>query len=459
MLPQLLLPEIRELIEERDEVTLRETVDQWLPADVALLLSKLTDEEDLAVMRLLRGPQRARIFEYLEHSTQQRILLALPDDDIGTLLTDMADDDRTALLEDLSEEDQTRCLARMNAEQRALAEALLEYPPDSVGRLMTPHYVSVRPHWTIQHVLDHIRQHGQDSETLNVVYVVDDHHCLIDDLRIRQLLLAPPHKRLEELMDSQFVSLRASDDKREAVEIFRRYDRTALPVLDDNRKFLGIVTIDDVLDVAEEVATQDMQKLGGLEALDASYSETPLMTLVRKRAVWLIVLFLGEMLTATAMGYFEEELAKAVVLALFVPLIISSGGNSGSQAATLIVRALALGEIQLRDWLSVMRREVLSGLVLGIVLGTIGFLRIALWSTFTDLYGPHWMLVGIAVGLSLVGIVLWGCLAGAMIPFGLKRCGLDPATSSAPFVATFVDVTGLVIYFTVALIVLRGTML
>ncbi|HET6422334.1 MAG TPA: magnesium transporter, partial [Planctomycetaceae bacterium] len=419
----------------------------------------LTDEEDLAVIRLLRGPQRARIFEYLEPSIQQRILLALPDDEMGTLLTDIADDDRTALLETLTEAEQARCLARLDAEQRALAEALLEYAPGTVGRLMTPHYVSVRPHWTVQHVLDHIRQHGQDSETLNVVYVVDDHHCLIDDLRIRQLLLAPLHKRLEELMDSQFVSLRTSDDKRSAVEIFRRYDRTALPVLDDTGKFLGIVTIDDVLDVAEEAATQDMQKLGGLEALDASYSETPLMTLVRKRAVWLIVLFLGEMLTATAMGYFEEELAKAVILALFVPLIISSGGNSGSQAATLIVRALALGEIQLRDAWLVLRREILSGFMLGLVLGTIGFLRIALWSTFTDLYGPHWLLVGVTVGLSLVGIVLWGCLAGAMIPFGLKRCGLDPATSSAPFVATFVDVTGLVIYFSVALLVLRGTML
>ena len=459
MLSQLLLPEIRELIETRDEITLRETVDQWLPADVALLLAQLSDEEDLAVMRLLRGPQRARIFEYLEPTTQERILLALPDDEIGTLLTDMADDDRTRLLEALSDADRVRCLARLNADQRPLPERLKRYPPDSVGRLMTPHFVSVRPHWTIQHVLDHIRQHGQDSETLNVVYVVDDHHCLIDDLRIRQLLLASPHKRIDELMDSQFVSLKTNEDKRSAVEVFRRYDRTALPVLDDDGKLLGIVTIDDVLDIAEEAATQDMQKLGGLEALDASYSDTPLMTLVRKRAVWLIVLFLGEMLTATAMGYFEEELAKAVVLALFVPLIISSGGNSGSQAATLIVRALALGEIHLRDWFSVLRREVLSGLILGIVLGTIGFLRIALWSTFTDLYGPHWLLVGIAVGLSLVGIVLWGCLAGAMIPFGLKRCGLDPATSSAPFVATFVDVTGLVIYFSVALLILRGTML
>lgn len=459
MLRELLLPDIRELITEGDEATLREVLDQWLPADVADILNDLNDEEDLAVIKLLRGPQRARIFEYLDRSSQQKLVHDLPDDVAGSLLSDMADDDRTALLESLSEEDRNRCLARLSVEQRQTAEALLQFPPDSVGRLMTPHFVCVRPHWTIHHVLDHIRLHGQDSETLNVVYLVDDDHRLIDDLRIRQLLLAHPQKRLDELMDSQYVALKATDEKRSAVEVFRRYDRTALPVVDDNGKLLGIVTIDDVIDIAEEAATQDMQKLGGLEALELSYSDTPLLTLIRKRGVWLIVLFLGEMLTATAMGFFEEEIAKAVVLALFVPLIISSGGNSGSQAATLIVRALALGEIGLRDWFSVLKRELMSGLTLGMALGTIGFLRIALWSAFSNIYGPHWMLVGVTVGLSLVGIVLWGCLTGAMIPFGLKRAGLDPATSSAPFVATLVDVTGLVIYFTIALIVLRGTML
>lgn len=459
MLQELVLPEIRELIESKDDVTLRETLDRWLPADVAILLDQLTEEEDLAALRLLRGPQRARIFEYLERPSQIRLLSGLSDDDVGSLLSDVADDDRTSLLESLSETERLRCLDRLSAEQRALAETLLRYPPDTVGRLMTPHVVCVRQHWTIQHVLDHIRLHGQDSETLNVVYVVDDHHHLIDDLRIRQLLLADPRKTIQSLMNSNYVALRATDDKRSAVEIFRKYDRTALPVVDDDGKLLGIVTIDDVIDVAEAAATQDMQRLGGLEALDESYAATPLLTLVRKRSVWLVVLFLGEMLTATAMGYFEDEIAKAVVLALFVPLIISSGGNSGSQAATLIVRALALNEISLSDWRSVLRREIASGLMMGIVLGSIGFLRIALWSTFTTMYGPHWFMVALTVGLSLIGIVLWGCLAGAMIPFGLKRLGLDPATSSAPFVATFVDVTGLVIYFTVALTVLRGTLL
>ncbi|GIX04421.1 MAG: magnesium transporter MgtE [Planctomycetaceae bacterium] len=459
MLRQLLLPEIRELIAEGDAETLRETLDRWQPVDVASLLQELDERERVYAFRVLRGPHRVRIFEYLDFDEQCKLLLNLPDEEVGSLLTEMADDDRTALLESLSEEERERCLLRMSAEQRQLAESLLNYPPDSVGRLMTPHVVSVRKHWTVQDVLDHIRQHGQDSETLNVVYVVDDDHRLIDDLRIRQILLAHPQKKIEELCDGQFVALEADQDKRSAVELFRRYDRTALPVVDAQGHLLGVVTIDDVLDVAEETATEEIQRFGGLEALDAPYADTPLLTLVKKRASWLVILFLGEMLTATAMGYFEEEIARAVVLALFVPLIISSGGNSGSQAATLIVRALALEEITLRDWWRVLRREISSGLLLGLILGLIGFARIALWSQFTDLYGEHWLLVGITVGLSLVGIVLWGCVAGSMLPFILKSFGLDPATSSAPFVATLVDVTGIVIYFTVASLVLYGTLL
>ena len=307
--------------------------------------------------------------------------------------------------------------------------------------------------------MDHVRRHGQDSESLNVVYVVDHDLHLIDDLRIRQILLAPVHATIEQLRDANYVSLSTTDSKRSAIEVFRRYDRTALPVTDENNKLVGIVTIDDVLDVAEQAATEDAQKFGGLEALSEPYATTPLLTMVQKRATWLVILFLGELLTATAMGYFEHQIAKAVVLALFIPLIISSGGNSGSQAATLIVRALAVGEIRLRDWMNVFRRELLSGAILGVILGAIGFLRIVIWSMFSNVYGEHYFQVAVAVGLSLVAIVLWGSLIGSMLPFLLKRLGLDPATSSAPFVATFVDVTGLVIYFSVSMMVLRGTLL
>ena len=459
MLDKLVYPEIRELIAAGDEETLREALNRWSPQDVVALFADLTDEEDLAGLRMLRGPQRARVFEYLDRSSQRKLIAHLSEEDTRSLLNDLADDDRTALLSELDEADRERLLHLLSEEQRTIAESLLEYPEDSVGRLMTPHFVSVRSHWTVKHVLDHIRQHGQDSETLNVVYIVDDHHKLIDDLRIRKILLARPEQHLEHILDHNYVTLKTTDPKRLAVEVFRQYDRTALPVVDETGRLLGVVTIDDVLDVAEEAATADIQKLGGLEALSEPYATTPLMTMVQKRAAWLIVLFLGEMLTATAMGFFEAEIAKAVVLALFVPLIISSGGNTGSQAATLIVRALALGEVHLRDWKWVLRREIWSGLILGGILGSIGFLRIALWSYFSPIYGPHWPLVGATVGISLVGIVMWGTVSGSMLPFLLKRAGLDPATSSAPFVATLVDVTGLVIYFTVAMLILRGTLL
>ncbi len=459
MLDKLLVPEIRELIAENDVATLAEALDRWLPADVAAVIKILEPEDDVTAFRLLKGPQRVQILEYLDRPLQLRLLKALPPEEAGHLLNEMAADDRTALLEELPSDQAEQFLALLSEDQRAVALSLLQYPEDSIGRLMTPDLIAVRKHWTIQHVLDYIRNHGKDSETLNVVYVVDSTHKLIDDLRIRQVLLASPHQTIEDLMDSAFVALKVTDDKRSAVELFRTYDRTALPVVDDEGFLKGIVTIDDVLDIAQDVATEDIQKFGGLEALEEPYAHTPLLTMVRKRASWLVVLFLGEMFTATAMGFFEHQIAKAVVLALFVPLIISSGGNSGSQAATLIVRALAVGDVHLRDWWFILRRELASGLMLGVILGSIGFLRIALWSAFSDIYGPHWALIGLTVALSLVGIVLWGTIAGSMLPILLKRIGMDPATSSAPAVATMVDVTGLVIYFTLAIVILGGTLL
>jgi magnesium transporter len=260
-------------------------------------------------------------------------------------------------------------------------------------------------------------------------------------------------------MDYRYVALAATNSQATAVTVFRREDRTALPVTDSAGVLIGIVTIDDVIDIAEEEATREIQRIGGTESLEEPYMRITFSRLVRKRASWLVILFLGEMLTATAMGFFEAEISRAVVLALFVPLIISSGGNSGSQASTLVIRALALGEVTLRDWLKVMRRELGSGLALGAILGTIGFLRISIWSAFSDIYGPHWLLVALTVAFALVGIVLWGTLAGSMLPFVLRRLGFDPAASSAPFVATLVDVTGLVIYFSVAAVLLRGTLL
>jgi magnesium transporter len=459
MLGRLALPEVRELLEAGDLATLEEVLNGWLPADLAGIMAGLRPEEQLVVLRMLAPPLGVATFEHLAPADQGRLLDDLGEDEATAIVEAMSPDDRTALLAGLPSERVRGLLARLSPEQRAVAEALLGYREDSIGRLMTPDYVAVRRDWTIDRVLDHVRTHGRDSETLNVLYVTDQGGTLVDDLRIREVLLAPRGARVGDLIDGRFVALRATDDKETAVAEFRKYDRTALPVVDARGALVGIVTIDDVLDVAEQEATEDIQRFGGLEALDEPYVATPFGALVRKRASWLVLLFLGEMLTASAMAVFEREIAKAVVLAFFIPLIISSGGNSGSQAATLIIRALALGEVALRDWWRVLRREALSGLLLGGILGLIGFLRIATWSAFSTIYGPHWARVGLTVAVSLVGVVTWGTLSGAMLPFVLKRLGFDPATSSAPFVATLVDVTGLIIYFRVASVILRGTLL
>jgi magnesium transporter len=459
MLVRLVLPEIRELIEAGDETTLGEVMNRWLPADRGQIVTLLAQSERLMVLRLLDPSLAAETFEYLDLETQLSLLDLLPEHDKARILNNMAADDRTAVLAELSHDQSDRLIELLDPDQRAVARSLLTYGEESVGRLMTPDYVAVRKEWTIRHVLDHVRAHGRDSETLNVIYVVDADNRLIDDLRIREVLLSPLHALVTDVCDYKFVSLNATDARKQAVEVFRKYDRTALPVIDHHGRLVGIVTLDDVIDVAEEEATREIQRFGGLEALDEPYMSTPMLEMVRKRATWLVILFVGELFTATAMGYFEAEIARAVVLALFVPLIISSGGNSGSQAATLIIRALALGEVKLRDWLLVMRREILSGLLLGVILGTIGFLRIAIWSAFSNLYGEHWILIGLTVACSLVGIVLWGTITGSMLPFILKGLGFDPATSSAPFVATLVDVTGLIIYFTVATILLHSTLL
>jgi len=328
-----------------------------------------------------------------------------------------------------------------------------------VGRLMNPEYIAVGDDWSVGQVLDYIRAHAKEIESLDYVFVLDKRGKLIDDIRTTAFLIASLESTVAQLMDESFVYLAASDSKEDAVHVFKQYDRSALPVVDNQGFLLGVVTIDDVLDVVEEIDTQDIHKFGGQEALDYPYIRTPLLDMVKKRAGWLIVLFLGETLTASAMAHFEAEIQRAVVLALFVPLIISSGGNSGSQAATLIIRAMALREITLKDWWMVMKREFLSGVMLGAVLGIIGFARIALWSLFTNLYGPHWVLVATTVGISLLGVVVWGTLSGSMLPFVLRRLGFDPASSSAPFVATLVDVTGLVIYFTAAAVILSGTLL
>ena len=453
------MDKLAEVIRTRDFAQIRDLLANWTPPSVAAVIKDLPVEDQVIVFRVLPRKCAATVFEFLERDRQEKLLKAMGQEEVAGILNNMAPDDRTVLLEELPAAATKQLLALLTSDERAVAVALLGYPEGSIGRLMTPHYVAVRKEWSVQQVLDYIRAHGQNSETVSVIYVVDENDVLIDDIRVREFLLTSPTNRVADLMDYRFVAFKATDRQEAAIAVFKDEDRKALPVTDSAGVLIGIVTIDDVLQIAENAATREIQRVGGSEALDEPYMKIALPSMVKKRAGWLVILFLGEMLTATAMGFFENEIEKAVVLALFVPLIISSGGNSGSQATTLVIRAMALGEVALRDWWRVMRREILAGLALGSILGTIGFLRITIWSFFSKIYGPHWLLVALTVGVSLIGIVLWGTLAGSMLPFLLRRAGLDPATSSAPFVATLVDVTGLVIYFSVGLVFLRGTLL
>jgi len=450
------------LLENKDWKTLKQELYLLEPLEAAEILEEVSKTDQLVLFRLLPRQLAKDTFQILPHDEQEDIItgLAAHTSIITSLLNDLDPDDRTAFFEELPGKVVQQLVQLLAKEEREIATRLLGYPEESIGRLMTPEYVAIKPYFTVQEALEHIRKFGRDSETLNVIYIVDNQWKLIDDIRIKELILASPQQIISDLTDNRFIALNAYDDQEIAVKVFQDHDRVALPVVDNDGTLLGIVTVDDVMDVAEEESTEDFQKFGGLEGLDLSYTKTPLLELVKKRAGWLTILFFGEMLTASAMGFFEKEIEKAVVLALFVPLVISSGGNSGSQAASLIIRSLALNELRLRNWWYVMRKEILSGLLLGSVLAVVGFFRILIWQkTGLYNYGEYWIWVGLCVALTLVFIVLWGTLSGSMIPFILKRIGLDPATASAPFVATLVDVTGLIIYFSMAALILSGKLL
>jgi magnesium transporter len=448
-----------ELLEANDEAGLREFLNNQ---NISLVVDLIYEhpEQEMLIMNFLATHRAVSVFKILDVAEQKRIVQNMHPHKMAVLLNELPPDDRTDFLEELPNEAIRDLIKVLNPEERKVTLSLLGYPEDSVGRMMTPDYVYVYPHNTIDEAFETIRRYARNSETIDVIYVINERGELIDDLRIKDLFLASPNKRIEDITDGRVIALNVTDDQEIAQQIFKMNNRVAIPVTDNHNVLLGIVTIDDMLWVAGEESTEDMQKMGGTEALDEPYLDIPLFRLLRKRVGWLVVLFIGEMFTATAMGYFEHEIEKATVLALFVPLIISSGGNSGSQASTLIIQAMALGEITIAEWWRVMRREIVSGFLLGCVLGIIGFARIILWHTFSpDLYGEHYMMIALVVGLSLVGVVLWGSLSGSMLPILLKKLGADPATSSAPFVATLVDVTGLVIYFSVAYLLLRGLLL
>lgn len=448
-----------EVVATEDKLQIKEFLNQQNISDVAELIYE-NEEYETQIISHLSIHRAVGVFKILELPVQKRIIKDLPPFTTAELLNELPADDRTSFLSELSSNAVRELVKTLNPEERKITLSLLGYPEDSVGRLMTPDYVYVHETDTVEDVLNIIRKHARSSETIDVIYVINDKGELLDDIRIKDFIMASPDKKVNEMMDGRFIALNVEDDQEVANEAFKMNNRVALPVVSKSNKLLGIVTIDDVLWVANEEFSEDIQKIGGTEALDEPYLDISLVKLFKKRVGWLIVLFLGEMLTATAMKYFEGEIQKFVVLVLFIPLIISSGGNTGSQASTLIIQAMAVGEITIANWWRVIRREFIQGLMLGSVLGLIGFIRVVVWASISPgVYGEHEIRVAFTVGFALLGVVLWGTLSGSMLPILIKRLGGDPAVSSAPFVATLVDVTGLVIYFSVAYLFLQGILL
>jgi len=460
---QLLEPEIRELIRDGLYTDLREALHLLPPADVAEILAELPESDAAVGFRFMHRDDAAMAFSYLSAERQETLITALGADASVRLVEGMSADDRVRLLDELPEQVAERLIGSLSPESRKETQAILGYPPRSVGRLMTPDHVRIRSEWSIGQALDHIRKHGRDAETVNVVYVVDEQGRLIDDVRLRQLLFAKPEEMVESVMNRQFVSLRADQKQEDAVELLQRYDRVALPVVDSRGVLLGIVTHDDVADVAQQEATEDMHSMGAVQALEEPYMSASVPSLVKKRLPWLALLFLSELLTSNAIAFYEDEIKRAAILAAFVPAIISSGGNSGSQSSTLVIRALGLKEIDLSDWFRVLRRELFVAGILGVVIGCLGLIRINVfgllgWFSDDDVRA-HYVILSWTIALTLVGVVVWGSVMGAMLPFILKKLRLDPAASSTPFVATLVDVTGIVIYFSCAILVLQSTLL
>ena len=455
---ELLVDEVLELLENDNDKQLRGYLNDLNISDVEHLIDELP-QYAVKFIETLSIKRAVNVFRILDFPTQEKIIKKLQSNKLTELIRQLPPDDRTALLGELKGDAVKRLLILLNDNDRIEALHLLGYKEDSVGRLMTPDFIAVKIDWTVNRVLSHIRRYGKNSETIDVIYVIDKDGTLLDDIRIREILLADPEVKIGDLTDNRLIALKVNDPQEEAINVFRMNNRVALPVVDDKNILLGIVTVDDILWIAHEEYTEDIHKIGGTQALNEPYLDVPVFQLYKKRVVWLIVLFFGELLTIMAMSNFEHEIAKVVILATFIPLIISSGGNSGSQAATLIIQAMALGEVTVRDWWNVMQREIFSGIFLGVTLCILSFGVIGIWHLIAPNFSAHFVLIGLVVGCSLLGVVLWGTLMGSMLPLLLKKLGADPAASSTPFVATLVDVTGLLIYFSFALLFLKGVLL
>jgi magnesium transporter len=455
----LLEPEVRELIQEGRYSELRSILHELPFADVAEIFAELEPSQAAVGFRFLQRDDAGEVFAYLASEKQEQLIQELGAEGAVRIVEAMSADDRAALLDELPAEVAQRLIASLSPTERKVTQAILGYPAKSVGRLMSPDYIRLRPEWTIAKSMEHIRRFGKDAETINVVYVIDKLGKLIDDIKLRRLLLADPDQTVESLMSGQYIALKADDPQEEAVRQMHRYDRIALPVVDSRGILVGIVTVDDVADVAEEEVTEDIHKLGGMQALESSYMQAGQFEMFRKRGSWLSALFVGQTITIVVLGSFQGRLAQAVVLTLFLPLVISCGGNSGSQAATLITRALALSEVGLADWARIIRRELVTAAALGAALSILGFLCVLFFATIGHARTEHpFMLAGTVAG-AIVGVVLWGTTLGSLLPLLLKRLGVDPATASSPMVATLMDASGTLIYLGIAVLVLTGTVL
>ncbi|WP_113738140.1 magnesium transporter [Blattabacterium clevelandi] len=430
---------------------------------ISYLVTFIQDDPDnsIEIFYLLKISKATSVFKFLDFPIKKKIIEGLPSIKMMELMNQLSVDDRVSFLEDLPKDSLKDLIKYLNPEEKRRTLISLGYPENSVGRLMIPYYLAVQETWSVKKVLEYIRKEGKNSDIIEIIYIVNKKGKLVDDIKIREFLLVDIDTKVEELMDRKYTAaLNVTDTEEEANKIFSMNNRVSLPVIDDKKNFLGIVTIDDILWVLNENYREDIQKIGGMEALNQSYLNIPLSKLIKKRAGWLILLFIGEMLTTTVMQNFSSVIEKAVVLALFIPLVVSSGGNSGSQASSLIIQAMALGEVKIKDWWIVMRREIICGFFLGSILGLTGFIRVLAWHNINFFnYGPHFILVGLTVFLSLIFVVLWGTFSGSMLPFLIKKFRGDPASSSAPFVATLVDVIGLIIYFSMSYIILHGTLL
>jgi magnesium transporter len=421
--------------------------------------SILGPDERLRLFHALPRDEADDFFLDLRAHGQAELIRAMPTGERRLWVRLLAPDDAADLVQEFEPEQRGEILRDLDESTRSEVGGLLAYKEDVAGGRMSPRFARLRPDSTVDEAIAYLRKQAALVETIYYAYAVDDEQHLLGVVSLGDLFVAERTRRIQDVMRTRFVSVPENADQEEVARLIRQHHLLAIPVVDAARHIKGIVTVDDIVSIIQEEASEDIQKMGGSEVLDKPYLEIAFLEMVKKRAGWLAILFVGEMLTATAMGYFADEIAKAVVLALFLPLIISSGGNSGSQATTLVIRAMALGEVRLRDWFRVIRRELFAGVVLGTVLAAIGLTRILVWQKISGAYGVHYLLIALTIACSLIGVVTFGTIAGSMLPFILRRCGLDPASASAPFVATLVDVTGLIIYFTFAAFILRGTLL